>query len=156
MVLCERVIVDAQSNNTTLVTCLDQVNAAYFPSEHHGFAVAAKYRWVGDAEPPEMQVEHRLVRCSAHGPEEVIAQVGGQWRARSRRGRVNLAFGVVRLLRPETVEFRLDHRIGDRDWVVGPSSYLDVQQWDLAPEQRAELRAAFEAQGQPVPESLRD
>lgn len=155
LVPCERVLVDAQSGNVTLVDCLDQVNAAFFPSEHPRFAVAAKFRWTGTEPPPEdLTVHYRLVRGSPHAPEEIIAEVEGAWRAGTLRARVNFAFMFLRLVRAEPMELRADHRIGQGDWVIGPSSFVDIAPMDLTPEQRAELRAALLAQGQPVPESL--
>lgn len=156
MVLCERVLVDAQTQQVTLVDCLHQIKAATFPAQHHGFAVAASYRWTASEPPPAFPITHRLVRCSSSGTEEVLVEVPGTWRDRARHGRVHLVFGFLRLLRPETLEFRLEHRMGDGPWEFGAHAFLDVEAWSLSPAQRAELRAALEASGQAVPADLLD
>lgn len=149
IVLAERVINDALTQNLTLVSCLEQIAALEFPAQHPGFAVAARYRCVG--EPPErpVKVRYRLMRLCETDAPEVVVELEGDWGAGARRARVGTNFQFLRLKRPETVTFRMDHRVGSGSWVEGPACSLDVVQLRLTDEQRAALAAEMQRLGLP-------
>lgn len=149
-VLCERVIVDAATGNFTLVACLEQLNALKFPAHHATVAFAARYRWTGTPFAEDTTVTHRLIRLSDHDEPEEIAETQASWKAGTHRGRVVLTFQMLRLLRAELLRFRLDHRVGDGEWVEGPSCYLDVVAVKLTAEQRDAMRAELVARGLPT------
>lgn len=152
LVLAERVINDSLTQNLTLVSCLEQVAAADFPTVHPGFAVAARYRCVGPPPVEPVRVRYRLLRlCDADAPE-TLAEYDGEWAPGTLRARIVTNFRVLRLKRPETVTFRVDHRVGDEDWEEGPSCALEVVRLELTPEQRAALAAEARRLGIPVPD----
>ena len=101
LVLAARVIVDATTQNLTVVSCLEQVAAAEFPSVHPGFAVAAQFRCVGSPPAHPVPVEYRLMRLSEVDPPEVVAEYAGDWGAGSPRARLVTNFRFLRLKRAD-------------------------------------------------------
>lgn len=154
LVLAERVIDDAISGNVTLVSCIQQVAAADFPAQHHGFGVAARFCCVGEPPDKPIPVSLRLVRRSATDAEEVVTDWNITWQAGTRRGQVATNFQVLRLRRPEIVEFRIDHRVGKGAWHSGPTCSIDVLHFEMTPAQREALQAQLAALGLP-PDALR-
>lgn len=151
LVLAERVINDSLTQNLTLVSCLEQVAAADFPTVYPGFAVAARYRCVGPPPGEPVRVRYRLLRlCDTDAPE-TLAEYDGEWAPGTTRARIATNFQVLRLKRPETVTFRVDHRVGDGDWQEGPTCALEVVRLELTPEQRAALAAEARRLGIKVP-----
>lgn len=150
LVLAERVINDALTQNLTLVSCVEQIAALEFPANHHGFAVAARYRCVGDPPARPVKVGYRLVRLCDIDPPETVTEMGGDWAAGARRARVATNFQVLRLKRPETVTFRIDHRVGTGKWTEGPSCSLDVVRLELTDDQREVLLAEMRRLGLPA------
>ncbi|MCB9779840.1 MAG: hypothetical protein H6742_14840 [Alphaproteobacteria bacterium] len=145
MVLAERVIEDSATGNLTIVSCLEQVRSLGFPAQHHGFAMAARFRCV-DA-PPERdgKLRMRLVRASDHDPDEVVAEVDSVWQAGERTARWVMRFRYLRLRRPETLRFRLDHKVGRAAWQEGPTATLDILELDLSDDERQALERELQA-----------
>lgn len=147
LVLAEKVLCDTATNNLTIVNCLDQVSALRFPAHYPGFAVAARLRSVGPPPARATKVTYRLLRLSEGAAPELLATMPGDWSPESDFGRVWINFQILRLLRPETLRFRLDYRVDDGAWVEGPSCSLDVLQLELSDDERASLRAERIARG---------
>lgn len=150
LVLAERVIRDAVTGNVTLVSCFSQVAALAFPSQHHGFAVAVRYRCEGDAPARDTPVELRLVRCSTADGEEVVQEWHVEWPAGHRQLEVGTNFRVLRLRRAESVEFRVDSKVGRAGWRQGPTSVIEVVAMPITPEQRDQLTRALADKGLPA------
>ncbi len=147
LVLAERVINDALTQNLTLVSCLEQIAAPSFPTHHQGFGVAARYRCVGEPPTEDVEASYRLVRLSASSEPEVVVTFEGTWPAGTCRARVATNFRYLRLTRPEVLTFRVDHRIGRGRWIEGPSSSIDIVKLELTPEQQAALAAEWKRLG---------
>ncbi|MGM0575075.1 MAG: DUF6941 family protein [Myxococcota bacterium] len=142
LVLCEQVLQDRSTGNLTLINCVDQVNAVEFPANHPRFAFAARFRCQGDPPTEEHSTAYRFVRFSDTDDEEEVATLEGLWRPGTRRSRVFLNFGVLRLRRPERIWFRLDVKTNEGDWQEGPAVPVDVAKFELTDEQRANLERA--------------
>lgn len=150
LVLAERVIRDAGTGNVTLVSCFSQVAALAFPTQHHGFAVAVRYR-CADAPPTANQpVQLRLVRHSEVDGEEVVQEWNVEWPAGHRQLEVGTNFRVLRLRRAESVVFRVDSKVGRSAWRPGPSSVIEVVAMPMTPEQRSALQKALAEKGLPA------
>ncbi len=149
LVLSERVINDSLTQNLTLVSCIEQIATPSFPSHHQGFAVAARYRCVGEPPPHDVEASYRLVRLSVSAAPEVLVTFNGAWPAGTRRARVATNFRFLRLTRPEVLTFRVDHRIGRGRWIEGPSSSIDIVKLELTLEQQAALAADWKRLGLP-------
>ncbi len=116
MVPAEHVIEDSTTHNLSLVSCLERVQSFSFPAQHHGFAVAARFRCM-DAPPAKARpMRMRLVRVSAHDPDEVIAEVDSTWQAGVRTARWVMNVPFLRLKRAETLQFRLQYQVGRAAW----------------------------------------
>lgn len=150
MVLAERVIEDSATHNLTIVSCLEQINTFTFPAQHHGFAVAARFRCHDGPPERDCKVRMRLVRVSEHDPEEVVSEVDSTWQAGVRTARWVMNFRFLRLKRAETLRFRLDHKVGRAAWEQGPTSSLDIIQMELSDEQRQKLIEELQARGLPT------
>lgn len=149
LVLAERVINDSLGGNLTLVSCLYQVAAIQFPAQHHGFGVAGRFRCVGEPPKKPTRASVRLVRSSDADPEETVQEWDITWAPGTRCAHVGTNFQILRLRRPETVEFRVDHRIGRGAWQHGPTCSLDVLPMVLTDEQREAIRAELVTLGLP-------
>lgn len=125
-VLCEKVLVDAESGALTLVSCLEQLEARVFPSVKHGFAFAAKYRWDGALPAAVVELEYRWSRLSQTGEVESSLLIPGHWTPDMKSTRVYVNFEGIELKRPGVVFFRLDHRIAGRRWSLGHPLPLDI------------------------------
>jgi hypothetical protein len=79
------------------------------------------------------------MRYSDTDDENEIVTLSGTWAPDAPRARVFVNFGHLRLLRPERVHFRLDHRVGRGKWQQGASAFVDMTQVRLTEEQLAEL-----------------
>ncbi len=130
LVLAERVIEDAYTGNLTIVSCMEDLIAPMFPAVHNGFAVAARYRWIGVPPRRNRRWRIRLVRCSEHDGEEVVAEDGATWEAGRATSRWVIHFRMLRLRRPETLTFRMDHKVGRSAWQRGPSVTIEVRAMD--------------------------
>lgn len=150
MVLAERVIEDSATHNLTIVSCLEQIQTLTFPAEHHGFAVAARFRCIEAPPEKDCNVRMRLVRLSDHDPDEVISEVDSTWQAGVRKARWIMNFRFLRLKRAETLRFRLEHQVGRAAWQQGPTSSLDIIHMDLSDEQRQKLIEELRARGLPT------
>ncbi|MFM2161697.1 MAG: hypothetical protein RLZZ383_1209 [Pseudomonadota bacterium] len=149
MVLAERVIEDRATHSLTLVGCLSELRAPDFPALHHGFAVAARLRCRDRAPETDATVSFRLQRFSTNDPEQTILETSGTWPAGARSIQWVTNFQVLRLLRAETVHFRLDHRAGPGAWRRGPVAALDVLALGLSDEERAAVKAHWRSLLQP-------
>jgi hypothetical protein len=147
MVLAERVLDDSTTGNLTIVSCLERVQSLAFPAHHHGFAVAARFRCLGQAPESNCTVGMRLVRACESDPEEVISEAASEWQAGVDTARWVMNFHFLRLKRPETLQFRLEYRVGDGIWEHGATSYLDIKMMELTEEQRRALTEEFRARG---------
>jgi hypothetical protein len=127
-IVCERVIEDTQSRTLTAVALLEQVSARTFPALHKGFACAARFRIEGSPPPATTNVGYRVFRSSAVDAETLVVDFEGEWDADTRFGRVVASFEALRLVRPEQLLFRIEHRVADGPWVKGPSASLDIVQ----------------------------
>lgn len=141
LVLAERVLTDAHSNNLTLVSCLEQIGSPVFPGFHHGFGVAALYRCVDAPPADDVPVTFRLMRCSDTDGEVVVQTHDTTWKAGLHRARLATNFAMLRLWRPEVITFRMDHKVHGGRWTPGPSCSLEVYKVDLTPEQQAAMQA---------------
>lgn len=149
-VLAEKVLCDLGTRNLTLVNCLERVSALSFPAQHPNFAFAARYRRTGAAPTRATPVTYRLIRLSeGRDPEEVV-QIPGTWTPEEDVGRTWVNFQLLRLFQPETIRFRLDHRIGKQHWTEGPTCSLEVARLTLNDEQRATLQEQLRARGLPT------
>ena len=134
MVLAERVIDDSTTHNLTLVSCLEQIQTLFFPAQHPGFAVAARFRCVDALPSRDRKVRFRLVRQSDHEPDEELFKLDTTWTAGHATTRLVTSFQFLRLKRPETLRFRLDHQVGRAAWQEGATCYLDIVQKTLSDE----------------------
>ncbi len=150
LVLAQQVIEDRYTQNLSLVSCLEQVAALQFPTVHHGFGVAARYRCVGEPPLKAVKVHYRLQRRCDTDPPEIVGEFDGQWEAGTRWARVVVNFQYLRLKRPEMVTFWMEHRVGGGRWEAGPSSELDVVQLELSLAQREALQAEASRLGLPL------
>lgn len=142
LVLCEQTILDRATGHLTLVNCFESVVALSFPSNHPRFSFAARFH-AEDEDDAAHTVGYRFVRHSEADGEELIAELGGGWSGGTKFGRVYLNFQVLRLKRPETVWFRIDHRLDEQDWQRGPS--VPVLVTELSPEKQAAIAAQIES-----------
>ena len=136
LVLCERVIEDAQSGSLTLVNCLDQVQAWSVPSTLPGFGFAARFS--RDAEDPEDEGAYafRFMRIGEVGAAIKVVETQGQIDGATQTLRVFFNFAMLRLFREETIRFRIDWRRPAQKWHHGPTVPLSVAlypQEDRAP-----------------------
>ena len=150
LVLAQQVMDDRYTQNLSLVSCMDQVAALQFPALHHGFGVAARYRCVGEPPLKAVKVHYRLQRRCDADPPEIVGEFDGQWDAGTRWARVVANFQYLRLKRPETVRFSMEHRVDGGRWEAGPSCELDVVQLELSPAQRDALQAEATRLGLPL------
>ncbi len=150
MVLAERVIEDSSNHTLTLVSCLEEIRTWVFPSQHHGFAVAARFRSQDGPPDKDHKLRMRLVRVSDHDPDEVIAEAETTWVAGLTTARWVMNFSVLRLKRPETLRFRIDHRLGRGGWQTGPSGSVDIVEVELTEQQRQKLLEELQARGLPT------
>lgn len=152
LVLCRRVIRDAETAQFTLVETIEHLSALTFPSMHHGFAITALHTRLEPAD--DTTVHFRLMRIE-DDEEESMLQLSGKWSADSERLRVYQNFDHLVLRRPGVITFRLDHRFDDEEaWRPGPSSTVRVMKIEFDDDGRAELRRRFELAGLPVPAEL--
>jgi hypothetical protein len=150
MVLAERVIDDSATHNLTLVSCLERVQALSFPSQHHGFAVGARFRCIEGIPKRDRKVRFRLVRQSEHESDEHLFDLDTTWAAGLSTARLATNFQVLRLKRPETLRFRLDYKVGRTAWQHGSTCYLDVVERVLTDDERRALREEAKARGLPT------
>lgn len=154
LVLCNRVIRDADTGNVTLFECLDTISSVTFPTMHRSFGVYARLRRLDDGD--TVHVFFRLVRVSEDESEEVVATFDQEWAPDKRRTQLCLNFPYLRLLRPEVVRFRLDYHLGDSTaWVHSPPAYLDIKPMTMSAEEKARLRQQLVDSGLEVPPWLR-
>ncbi|MCK6522226.1 hypothetical protein L6R49_12390 [Myxococcota bacterium] len=140
-VLAGQVICDRLTNQLTILNVLDGVSALTFPAQHPNFAFAARYRWVGELPTTPQPVAYRLVRESEGRAPQTVCELSGEWSNTSRIGRVYQNFKVLRLFQPETIVFRLDHRVGEGPWEEGARSTVEVKRLTLSDEERGQLVA---------------
>lgn len=140
-VLAGQVLCDRLTNQLTILNVLDGVSALTFPTQHPGFAFAARYRWEGELPPTPQPVAYRLVRESEGRAPQTVCELSGDWSNTSRMGRVYQNFKVLRLFQPEIIQFRLDHRIGEGPWEEGPRATVEVKRLALSDDERAQLVA---------------
>lgn len=145
LILCERALVDQHSGSLSLIHCIEQISAMDLPTLHPNVTFVAHYSCVGDAPDEQIQLEYRLVRFSAVDAEGEVHRFKGVWQPGVRRGRVLTRFSVIRLRRPETVWFRLDHREVGKKWKKGATVWVDVVALEVTPAQRAKFRADMKA-----------
>lgn len=129
LILCERALVDQQTNTFTLVSCLEQVSAPSFPSEFPGVACVSMLRWVGQTPcGAPVPVRFRVVRLEEGYEPEVIVEMNGRWEPGQERARVHARFEHLRLREPGGVRFRLDHALGDdAPWSEGCEAWLRIK-----------------------------
>ena len=128
LVLCEKAVQDTFSGTLSIFTCLEKIRALEFPTEHPNFMMVAQLR--SDTPPTEtLPVHFRVVRWSKTDGESIVQEFNGRWQADKKRSRVVVGFRGVRLLREETIWFRIDWQFGDEAWQTGRASPLDVEQF---------------------------
>ncbi len=149
LVLAERVIDDALTGNITLVSCLGQVAAVDFPAQHHGFAIAARFSCAGKPPAAPTPVSFRLIRRSATDEEQCVTNWTVQWQPGTRVGHVGTNYQVLRLRRPEIIEFRIEHRVAEGTWHAGPTCSIDVLRLELTTEEREALATERASLGLP-------
>ncbi len=150
IVVCERVIHDALTENLTLVSCLERVGALHFPATHANFGIAARYRCLDGAPPTPVDVHFRLVRVGEDAPEEELMRFVSSWGPGATRFRMGTNFQLLRLNKPELLTFRIDHSMDGAKWNLGPSCTLDVVRMKLTPQEREAMREQLIARGLPT------
>jgi hypothetical protein len=153
MVVAERIIDDANTGTISLIACLEQISVYSFPYNQPGFGIAASFRCIGDPPESPMPLQFRIVRLSEYSDPETVFEADSTWAAGLSRARLAVSFQFLRLLRPETLSFRVEHRFGTGRWVQGNTCSLDVVQLKLSPEQELALRNELQAKGMAAPSS---
>lgn len=124
LVLCKRVLEDANTRTLTLVDCLDQLLAPSFPWSESGFAFAAYFSRDNDQD--HGSFEFRLVRLDEGDDERAVFEGDGEWPAAVDRMRVFVNFATIQLSRAETLRYRVDWRRPKQRWSHGPAVPLAV------------------------------
>lgn len=141
MVLCQRVIEDAHTQNLSLVHCLERIEIHELPCYYQGFAFASVFSRGEAAQSPE-DWEFRLVRTSAPKETKTIITATARWEPHVERLRVFVNFAVLILTEAGTLSFRLDWRQRDQGrWHHGQDVPLQIEMVALPAEEQQALQA---------------
>ncbi|MBN2715461.1 MAG: hypothetical protein JXX14_06370 [Deltaproteobacteria bacterium] len=127
-VLCENVVVDATTNNLTMVNALSVLRTHTFPAHHLRFSFAA----ILDQKEAEGPLSLRFVR-EMKEKDEILFTTGTFDQApKVAQFFLNFPMGI-RLFEKGTVTFRVEAKEGDLDWYSVGSQSLLVEHFEPAP-----------------------